>query len=493
MRYTVGDNAVGMLCRGWLGEVHMFRSPQVEQRYNGALKRYDTAMNNDMPDRIPVRFLFEEVAAKYAGYTTQQTACDYGLAFDATRKMAQELGVDAAMLNAIWSNYGVGKAASWRYFAVPGVDVDMDSICQFHEPSSEAELCMQADEYDEFADDPTAFLLNKWLPRYTTRVAPAGAPVTLGHNAALIAGAMAYQRYIGSFGAYADKLKYEAGVVSANAGMIKAPFDLLMDKLRGYEGSIMDAFSQPDKVIKACEALMPHIVANAIGGADPDKIAPITIWAHRGTVPFITPHMFDTIYWPTLKPVFEEIISKGYRILFYSEGNWESHYDRLLELPAGSIIYHLDRGDPKLLARTIKRKFAVSGGLSYDVLSRGTRADVEASLKELFATLATEGGYMLDATALMMQDINIDNVRAAVEYTMEHGVYSRSSAAPLHKRESPQAAPLPQGNRAPGVVIPWEQESSTYRQLAGDVDLVRRCWQEADSWAYNYLWTTLLW
>lgn len=472
----------------------MFASGDVERRYNAALCRYTTAMDNNMPDRIPVRFLFEEIAAKYAGYSTQQTACDYRLAFDATRKMAKELDVDAAMLNAIWSNYGVGKGASWRYFGVPGVDVPVDSVCQFHEPTSEAELCMQAGEYDEFADDPTAFLLTKWFSRYTSRLSPPGGPVTFGHNSALIAGAMAYQRYIGSFGEYADKLKFEAGVVSANAGMIKAPFDLLMDKLRGYQGAVIDAMTQPDKVRKACEALMPHIVKNAIGGADPDKNVPITIWAHRGTVPFISPEMFDTILWPTLKPVFEEIISKGYRILFYGEGNWEAHYDRLMELPAGSIVYHLDRGDPKKLADTMKRKFAVSGGLPYDVLSRGTRKDVEASLARLFAALASDGGYILDCSALMMQDIDIANVRAAVDYTLEHGVYSRASASSQHKREFPEhLAPIPQGKRPPGVCIPWEEESRGYKNLSGDIGLVRNSWEEADFWVYNYIWTTLLW
>jgi hypothetical protein len=472
----------------------MFASREIELRYNAAFDRYATAMANGTPDRIPIRFLFEEVAAKYAGYTTQQTACDYRLAFDATRSMAKDLPVDAAMLNAIWSNYGVGKGASWRYFGVPGVDIPMDSVCQFHEPSSEEELCMQADEYDELADDPTAFLLGKWLARYTSRLSPPGGPVTFGHNASLIAGAMAYQRYIGSFGEYADKLKYEAGVVSANAGMIKAPFDLLMDKLRGYQGAVVDAVTQPDKVRKACEALMPHIVKNALGGADPEKRAPITIWAHRGTVPFISPAMFDGILWPTLKPVFEEIISNGYRILFYGEGNWEAHYDRLMELPEGSIIYHLDRGDPLKLAGTLKRKFAVSGGLPYGLLTRGARRDVEAYLKTLFDTLAPDGGYILDCSALMMQDIDIGLVRAAIDYTLEHGVYSRSQSAARPAAPRPGgAAPMPQGRRAPGVCIPWEEESRGYRSLAGDVDLVRRSWEETDSWAYNYIWTTLLW
>ena len=210
--------------------------------------------------------------------------------------------------------------------------------------------------------------------------------------------------------------------------MIKAPLDILADKFRGYLDTVYDTMERPKDVLRACEALMPHIVANALGGADPEKKVPITIWAHRGCIPFFTQETFDTIFWPTLKPVFEEIISQGYQILFYGEGNWEAHYETLKELPTGSIIYHLDRGDPAIAARAFKAKIAISGGLSYDVLSRGTPDDVRAHMKDLFEVMKPGGGYILDATALMLHDIKPENLDAAVAYTLEHGVYSQGHA-----------------------------------------------------------------
>jgi hypothetical protein len=109
-----------------------------------------------------------------------------------------------------------------------------------------------------------------------------------------------------AFGPAAHRLKYEAGVVSANAGMIKAPLDIMADKFRGYIGMAEDTIIRPETVLRACEALIPHIIANALAGADPDKNVPITIWAHRGCVPFISMETFNKIFWPTLKPVFEE-------------------------------------------------------------------------------------------------------------------------------------------------------------------------------------------
>lgn len=473
----------------------MFKSKCVEDKYNERMKRYLVAMNGGTPDRIPVRFFFQEVAARYCGYTTQQVACDYNLAFDATRKMAEDMNVDAVMLNAIWSNYGVGKSAGLKYLNVPGVDVDMKTVLQYSEPDNDDDIFLKLEEYDEFMQDPTEFLFAKWLPRASSRINSVGEKVTVDHNIALISGSMAYANYMNAFGPASNKLKYDAGIVSANSGMIKAPFDILADKFRGYVNLAIDCIERPEVVLKACEALMPHIVANALSTADPDKNVPITLWAHRGCIPFVSMDTFTNIYWATLKPVLEEITAKGYQVLFYGEGNWEPHYDALLEMKPNTMIYHIDRGDFKKAVK-LKDKFALSGGVSYDVLSRGTKEDVQNHLKELFSILATDGAYILDASALMLNDINPDNIKTAVEYTMEHGVYSQSSANTNIRPKAIYDAPAVKANgdaRLPLVCRPWEVESAQYRNLTGDIDLVKNSWQAVDNMAYNYAWTTVLW
>lgn len=469
----------------------MFQSERVQKLYEDRRKRYLTAMNGGTPDRIPIRFLLQEVAARICGESNQTVSVDYNQAFECTRRAGEMLGCDAIMLNAIWSNYGVAKAASWRYLHVPGVDVDITGVNQFSEPSTEEAQFLRPEEYAEFIDDPTAFLVNKWFPRATTRLVPAGSPVTFDHNVALMSGALAYANYMNAFGPAAERLKYESGLVSANAGMIKAPLDILMDKFRGYVGCAIDTLEDPDVVRSACEALIPHIIANALGGADPNREVPITLWAHRGCVPFIRPDTFENIFWPTLRPVIEEIASKGYQVLFYGEGNWEAHYDALRTLPAGSIIYHLDKGSPELAARKLKDRFAVSGGLDYNVLARGSAEDVRKHMKQLFGWMKPGGGYILDATALMLSDVKPENLRVAVDYTMEHGVYSQS--APVRRREIPQPASIAPGKRPPNTVRPWEEESRNYRNLSGNVDLVKNAWQSVDAALYNYLWTTVLW
>lgn len=51
--------------------------------YQQRFARYVTAMRNEKPDRVPLRPFVAEFTARYAGYTCQQVAHDYRLAFDA--------------------------------------------------------------------------------------------------------------------------------------------------------------------------------------------------------------------------------------------------------------------------------------------------------------------------------------------------------------------------------------------------------------------------
>lgn len=473
----------------------MFKSDIIKSKYEDRLARYVTAMRCGTPDRIPVRFLMQEVCGRFCGYSNQQLILDYNLVFESTRKLAEYLGVDSCMLNGVWSTYSVGKGASWKYLAMPGVDIAEESVAQFWEPADEQDVFCRADELAELAADPTSFLIEKWMPRTTTRVKRAGDAIDLAHNVALMSGATAFANYMRDFGPAADALKYGSGIVSANSGMLKAPLDIMGDKFRGYIGVCEDSIERPRELLHACEGLMPHLLANALGGADPERNVPITVWAHRGCVPFISYDTFNNIFWPTMKPIMMEIARQGHQILYYAEGDWSNHYDALSEMPAGSLIIHLDKGDPATAVRAFGGKFAISGGLPYDVLSYGTPDDVRAELKKLFAIVKGDGGYILDATALMMSDIQPENLKTAVDYTLEHGVYSQGHACPATEIEISriEKQTIPESLRAPGVCIPWETESAGYRHLSGDRDLVRSVWQSTDAAVYSYIWTTLLW
>jgi len=397
-----------------------------EQLYADRLKRYVTAMRNGKPDRIPIRPFVAEFAARYAGYTCQEVTHDYEKAFAAARKCAADFDWDAVVGNMVYVWTGLTQAIGLKYYAVPGIDVPADTGFQYREPS-EGDAFMRPDEYDALIEDPTGFLFNVWLPRVSADVQPIGAPSTFRNNLSFLKGGMAMLSYFGGFGTQAARLRAESGTVSAIAGILKAPFDILADKLRGYVGLSMDLFERPDKVLAACEALMPHLLHVALSGADPEKNVPITIWMHRGCVPFISFEQFRKFYWATLKPIIQEIWARGHQVLFYAEGDWNRHLDAFAELPDGSIIYHADKGDIFEIHKAIGHKFCLSGGIPNWLLAYRTPDDVRACCKRIIDEVAPDGGYIMDASAIIQNDAKVENVRALTDFTREYGVYSRSA------------------------------------------------------------------
>src|SRR3974390_3681901 len=86
-------------------------------------------------------------------------------------------------------------------------------------------------------------------------------------------------------GPQAARLRSESGTVSAISGILKAPMDIIADKLRGYLGLVDDLHERRDKVLAACEALLPHLLNVARATADPDRLVPVGYWLHRGGRP----------------------------------------------------------------------------------------------------------------------------------------------------------------------------------------------------------------
>ena len=394
----------------------------MEQLYTERLKRYVTAMRNEKPDKIPIRPFVAEFTAKYAGFTCQDVTHDFDKAFVAARKCAADFDWDAVVGNMVYVWTGLTQAIGLQYYGVPGIDISAQTGFQYLEPSEENAF-MRANEYDQLIEDPTGFLFNVWLPRVSNDVRAMNETTSYRNNLSFLKGGMAMDNYFNGFGTQNALLRSESGTVSAIAGILKAPFDIIADKLRGYVGLSMDLFERPDKVLAACEALMPHLLHIALSGADPDKNVPITIWMHRGCVPFISHEQFNKFYWPTLRPVIEEIWSRGHQVLFYAEGNWDEHLGSFAELPEGSIVFHVDRGDIFRVHKEIGHKFCISGGIPNFLLSYGTEDEVRDYCKKVIDGVAGDGGYIIDAGAIMQNDTKIENLKAMTDFAREYGVY----------------------------------------------------------------------
>jgi uroporphyrinogen-III decarboxylase len=394
----------------------------MDRLYGDRMKRYVTAMRNEKPDMVPIRPFVAEFTAKYAGYTCQEVAHDYEKAFDAARKCAADFDWDAVVGNMVYVWTGLTEAIGLKYYGVPGIHIPATTGFQYLEPS-EDEAFMKADEYDALTEDPTGFLYNVWLPRVSADVRAMGEETSFRNNLSFLKGGMAMLSYFNGFGTQNERLRRESGTVSAISGILKAPFDIIADKLRGYIGLVMDVMERPKKVLAACEALMPHLLHVALSGADPNKNVPIGFWMHRGCVPFVSQEHFDTFFWPTLKPIIEEIWKRGHQVLFYAEGNWNAHLKAFAELPDGAIVYHVDQADIFEVHKAIGHKFCLSGGIPNVLLGYGTPDEVRAECKRVIDGVAKDGGYIMDASAIVQDDAKVENMKAMTESTREYGVY----------------------------------------------------------------------
>ncbi len=476
-----------------------------EALYAERLARYTTAMRNEKPDKVPIRPFVAEFTAKYAGFTCQEVTHDFNKAFIAARKCAADFDWDAVVGNMVYVWTGLTQAIGLKYYGVPGIDIPPDTGFQYREPE-EDESFMKEDEYDALIDDPTGFLYNVWLPRVSADIlgtlTPNPSPDNrrgeslYRNNLALVKGGMAMLQYFTAFGPQGEALRTECGMPGAIAGIFKAPLDIIGDKLRGYIGLTLDMMTQPDKVLAACEALMPHMYNVALTSSDPSGTVPIGFWMHRGCVPFVSAGQFESHYWPTVKPIIEELWRNGRQTLFYAEGDWGHHLDSFAELPDKSIVYHVDRGDIFETHKKLGHKFCLSGGIPNFLLAYGTPDQVRERCKAVIDGVARDGGYIMDASAIMQNDTSIENLCAMTEFTREYGTYSGGSAAVPAATESRQdagATAIPEGRVRAGVCIPWEEKLKELpNPIPGDVDLARRIWEEVDALGNMFIWQVLL-
>ncbi len=76
--------------------------------------------------------------------------------------------------------------------------------------------------------------------------------------------------------------------------------------------------------------------------------------------------------------------------------------------------------------RSINRwgeKFAISGGIPNDLLAFGTPEEVKEYCKKVIKTVGKDGGYLMDAAAIIQSDAKAANINAMTEATLEYGVY----------------------------------------------------------------------
>lgn len=452
----------------------------IQKKFEERLARYQAAIALEIPDRIPISAGSCYFAEVYAGNTKQEFIYNSSQWIESDRKFVKDFPeVDNLRSGRLWGPYV--DAIGWNLYKLPGKEISPDIQYQFVEQER-----MKSDEYDLLINDPAGFIFNKVLPRAFDELTEPG---SIRSYMAFLKGGMAAIMMGNLVKARVEHLEQKLGMPLPMAGAIMAPFDYLADGLRGLTGIMIDIFRQPDKVIEACEKIVPHIVNVALSSADPLRRYPIFMPLHRGCHPFLSPQQFDTFYWPSLKKTMMALIKAGYTIRPYLEGDWGPHWYHYRELPRGKLILDIDGpGDIFQAKSDVGDWQCIAGGMPDSTLILGTPDDVKKRVKLLCKTLGKDGGYIINGGNGIPYDTKPENFRAMIDAVIEYGRYKDSIDF------EPQIHPNPPEGWEPpprSVITPWEEKLKELGEIAGDENLIRDGWEMLERMAFNWLWAWL--
>ncbi|ABR48247.1 conserved hypothetical protein [Alkaliphilus metalliredigens QYMF] len=279
---------------------------------------------------------------------------------------------------------------------------------------------LEPEEYDEFIASPYDCIVEKILPRLYTKLDTDSNTKAMN----LAKGMKAFYDEFGNFGAIKSKMieKHGYAIFPANSGSFcEAPYDFVADIIRGFKGISNDIRRHPQKVLEACEAVTPLMIKKgtpAVPSIDGETMIPLHM------APYMRQKDFEKFYWPTFKKMVESLAAKGQGVYLFVEHDWMRYLDYLYELPENTRM-RFEYGDPKLVKEKLGNKHILSGFYPISLLRNGTKEQCIDKVKEHLDILAPGGRYYfdLDKVAITADSVNIENLKAVLNYVYKNGKY----------------------------------------------------------------------
>ncbi|MGD9142280.1 MAG: hypothetical protein PVG61_00375 [Dehalococcoidia bacterium] len=383
-----------------------------EQLYEEREKKIRDAIELREPETVP--FVIHLNNSQYTGIPNSASYYDPISWKRAMRQMTLDLEPDMCSVGMLMP----GKALDLlgiQNRLWPGGALPPDYEYQFVEGEY-----MKGDEYDLFLSDPSDFVIRYYLPRMYKIMAPLAKLPPIGNLfqgfeglAPLFASPEFVRMAQTIYEAGKEMTEFRNNVGDAYEEMAQlgfpplynmgggtvggAPFDTISSFLRGMQGSMIDMFRRPEKLLQACDMILDRNIAKA-SLADPrqrgnPKRTGMPLW--RGDKFFMSDEQFEKFYWPGLKRAIQATIDLGYVPVPNFEAKIGDRLEHMLELPRGKFIVSVEYVDVPL-AKQILRDHAcilAKAPLSSKVWSL---KEVEKTNKEIIDICAPGGGLLLD-------------------------------------------------------------------------------------------------
>ena len=421
------------------GNALQFQSPEAEKAYKARILRFKDAIEmKKLPDRVPVTVFPSMFPWTYAGMTVQEAMYDYTKCAAAFKKFILDFEPDVQWLAVAPGPGKFYEILDYKLYSWPGHGVSPEHSYQCNEGEY-----MKANEYDALIQDPSGFFLNVYLPRVfgalggfqmlpffpgivemygvALNFIPFGLPPVQNTFKALFEAGGEALKWIGVVGGVDVELA-TLGFPALLGGFTKAPFDVVGDTLRGTKGIMLDIYRQPDKLIKAMEALTPLMIKMGVGSAQATGNPLIFIPLHKGADGFLSDEQFKKFYWTTLKQVIMGLIEGGCVPLPAAEGGYSSRLNVVKDLPKGKTLWMIDLTDMAKVKETLGKNACLMGNVPSALLTLGTPKEVRDYVKNLVDTAGKDGGLII-CNGAFFDHAKPENVKAMVDAAKEYGVY----------------------------------------------------------------------
>lgn len=297
------------------------------------------------------------------------------------------------------------------------------------------------DEFLEFAQDPTHFILTKVFPRKHKNLKGfskfyfrnpiefsqfidfsvfADPEVKASLDAAVKCGEETV-KWLTGMGQIAQTIA-EKGFVVGPAGAQTCPYDMFSDNFRGLMQTTMDMLERPEELDIILETMSRIAVERTISTAKAMNLEYVFIPLHGGVDEFMSAKNYERFYWKGLKELMDAIIDNGMTPYVFCEGNYVSRLEKLADVPKGKIIYMFEKVDMKKAKQIVGQSACICGNLSSSLMVYGKPEEVADECKRLLDICAPGGGFMMDVS-IDLTDANPKNVEAFFETTRTYGKY----------------------------------------------------------------------
>ncbi len=421
----------------WLNPTGVkFSSPEAAKKYKERATRMIKAVKIEIPDRVPVHFPAGSIVAYNAGLTLKEVLYDYSKIKPAWIKFLKDYDLDTADNPGFFSGkvYEIldNKVTKWPGHGLPS----SQSLHQFVEKQY-----MKADEYDMFMKDPFDFGLRRFLPRTMGIFEPFADLPSFSSYQGLPERLMAmaqdprFQKFMKAIKEASDedvklqevlvecsKTAMEEGFPPLMGGIALAPFDTVADMLRGTQGSVLDMYRQPEKLLEALEMITEQSLESALNMANFSLSPMVFIPMHKGDDSFMSIKQFEKFYWPTYRKLLMGLINEGLVPMPVVDGSYNTRLEIIKDLPRTGVVWTFEQTDMAKAKKILGGHTCIAGNVLAAQLYTHTPQAIKDICRKLIEICAPGGGYILSLGS-GIDKCDPANLQAIIEAAKEYGVY----------------------------------------------------------------------